>query len=367
MEPTSTTGFVCDTFNCKPNFDEAMKRIEAWFLGQVLDRPPVRFHGHNAEFDHGGDKNLTPEQWRERWFDFDAVVERAAAAMDSARWLGETFPVFMPNLGPAVYSAFYGCELAFEETTSWAQHCVHSPEDLNKLVLDRSNAYYKGIMDLTEKALEAAKGRFMVGYTDLHPGFDSVASWRDSQEICFDFIDEPELIETLLELSIRDFHAIYDEFDAVLKNAGQLSCTWMGIPSVGKLHIPSCDFAALISPDMFNQYGLPILKKEVQGMTENIFHLDGPGVANHLDTILSVSEITAIQWVQGYGPERSIMQYVPMIQKIQAAGKSVVVDLDLENLNAFMDAVKPEGILLCINEHDETVQADVIASLLKWK
>ena len=56
MEPTSTTGFVCDTFNCKPNFDEAMKRIEAWFLGQVLDRPPVRFHGHNAEFDHGGIK-----------------------------------------------------------------------------------------------------------------------------------------------------------------------------------------------------------------------------------------------------------------------------------------------------------------------
>ena len=61
------------------------------------------------------------------------------------------------------------------------------------------------------------------------------------------------------------------------------------------------------------------------------------------------------------------MQYVPMIQKIQAAGKSVVVDPDLEDLNAFMDAVSPEGILLCINEHDEAVQHEVINALLKWK
>ena len=362
----NTAGFVRDEFSCKPNFDEAMERIEAWYRGEMIDRAPVRFQGHNVQYDFGGATNWTPEQWKAHWFDFDAVVERAAQEMKSGTWLAETFPVFMPNLGPAIYSAFYGCELSFEETTSWAQHFVQGAAEVAQLTLDRSNEYFRGIMTLTEKALTVAKGDFMVGYTDLHPGFDCVASWRDSQEICFDFIDEPEMVKQLLELSIHDFHAIYNEFDTVLKDAGQLSCTWMGIPSFGKMHIPSCDFAALISPDTFNEYGLPILQREVQGMTENIFHLDGPGVANHLDTILSVPEVGAIQWVQGYGPERSVMQYVPMIQKIQNAGKSVVVDLDLEDLNAFMGAVSPEGILLCVNEHDETVQKEVITSLLKW-
>jgi len=363
----NSTGFIRDEFSCKPNFDEAMARINAWYKGEVIDRAPVRFHGHNAQYDFGGAADWTPEQWKAHWFNFDAVVERAVKEMESGTWLAETFPVFMPNLGPAIYSAFYGGELSFEETTSWAQHFVHGPEDIAQLKLDRSNEYFRGIMTLTEKALAAAKGKFMVGYTDLHPGFDCVASWRDSQEICFDLIDDPEMVEQLLELSVKDFHAIYDEFDAVLKAAGQLSCTWMGIPSFGKMHIPSCDFAALISPDTFNEYGLPILQREVQGMTENIFHLDGPGVANHLDTILGVSEVDAIQWVQGYGPERSIMQYVPMIQKIQRAGKSVVVDLDLHDLEIFMAAVSPEGILLCINEHDEAVQGDVINALMKWK
>jgi len=367
MKKESPAKFVRDEFSYKPNFDEAMKRIEAWYKGEVVDRAPVRFHGHNTQYDFGGASDWSPDQWKAHWFDFDAVLERTAKEMELGSWLAETFPVFMPNLGPTIYSAFYGCELSFEETTSWAQHFIHDSDDLAKLKLDRSNEYYRGIMTLTKKALEVAKGKFMVGYTDLHPGFDCVASWRDSQETCFDLIDEPEMVKQLLELSIQDFHEIYHEFDGVLKNAGQLSCTWMGIPSVGKMHIPSCDFAALISPDTFNEYNLPILQREVQGMTENIFHLDGPGVANHLDTLLSVPEIDAIQWVQGYGPERPIMQYVPMIQKIQQAGKSVVVDLDLQDLEPFINAVSPEGILLCINEHDEVVQNDIINTLLKWK
>ncbi len=31
-----------------PDFDMAMKRIYAWFEGEILDRPPVRFVAHNA-------------------------------------------------------------------------------------------------------------------------------------------------------------------------------------------------------------------------------------------------------------------------------------------------------------------------------
>jgi len=28
------------------------------------------------------------------------------------------------------------------------------------------------------------QGKFMVGYTDLHPGMDYVAAWRDPQQLC---------------------------------------------------------------------------------------------------------------------------------------------------------------------------------------
>ena len=61
------------------------------------------------------------------------------------------------------------------------------------------------------------------------------------------------------------------------------------------------------------------------------------------------------------------MQWVPLIEHIQAANKSVVVDLHLDELEPFMEAVQPEGILLCIDESDPEVQARVLDKLLKWK
>ena len=56
-----------------------------------------------------------------------------------------------------------------------------------------------------------------------------------------------------------NFLPVYDHFDAVLKAHGQLSVTWMGIPSRGRMHIPSCDFTTLVSSRLFDEFYLPSL------------------------------------------------------------------------------------------------------------
>ncbi len=65
------------------------------------------------------------------------------------------------------------------------------------------------------------------------------------------------------------------------------------------------------------------------------------GVARHLDVLLEQPEIHAIQWVQGMSMDQPIMQWVPLIERVQAAGKSIIVDLKLSELEAFMSAVRP--------------------------
>ena len=60
-----------------------------------------------------------------------------------------------------------------------------------------------------------------------------------------------------------------------------------------------------------------------------------------------------------------IMQWVPFIQKIQAAGKSLVLDIQLNELEDFIAAVNPKGILLCI-EADEKIQPDIIKRMERW-
>jgi hypothetical protein len=83
-------------------------------------------------------------------------------------------------------------------------------------------------------------------------------------------------------------------------------------------------------------------------MTHNIFHLDGKGMIRHLDRILAVPEIQAIQWVQGVGNDLPIMQWLPLIKRMRAAGKSVVVDLQLAELEPFIAEMPPQGLYLCL-------------------
>ena len=101
-------------------------------------------------------------------------------------------------------------------------------------------------------------------------------------------------------------------------------------------------------------------------MTHNIYHVDGQGVANHLDHILSVPEIDAIQWVQD-PHKQAIMQWVPLIKKVLAAGRSIIVDLkhgELEEFIAAMDS--PNGIYLWIDSDDEEEQLAIIKRLEQW-
>jgi hypothetical protein len=171
----------------------------------------------------------------------------------------------------------------------------------------------------------------------------------------------------LCERAIADFEAIYDHFDNMLKAAGQLSVSWMGIPSFGRMHIPSCDFASLISPPFFKRFGLPILQREVKTMTHNIFHVDGRGVAKNIDTILSVTEVHALQWVQGMGADYPIMQWLPFIQDLQSRGVPVVVDLAQEDLEAFMNEMSPKGLFLWVATENEDEEIAIIKRIEKWK
>ena len=350
----------------KPDFELALQRVEAWFQHAMLDRPPVRFAEHNADFSHSA--AASGHRWpdlKARWFDAEYQVDAFAAAVRGRIFHGETFPVFWPNLGPNVYAAFHGAELEYGEVTSWVQHCLHDWGDVAKVRFSRDNAYFRKIEELTRVALAKCPGQFMVGYTDLHGSLDCAADWRDPQLLCLDLVDCPEQVQELVRLAAENFLPVFDHYDAVLKAQGQLSVTWMGIPSRGKMHIPSCDFTSMVSTEDFARFYLPSLKVEVQHMTHNVFHVDGKGMIRHLDRILELPEIQAIQWVQGVGDDLPIRQWLPLIRRIQAAGKGVVVDLQLSELEPFMAAMKPEGLYLCIAAPEKD-QPDILKRLEAW-
>ncbi len=219
---------------------------------------------------------------------------------------------------------------------------------------------------MTELALEMSEGRYYVGYSDFQPGFGAVAAWRNPETLSLDLIMEPDGVKQLLKKASQDFQSIFDHFHNMLRKNNQPSLNWLEIPTSGKSHVPSCDFASLISEEHFIEFNLPLLQEEVKQMDYNVFHLDGKGVARHIDSVLSINEINAIQWVQGVSDDKPIEQWKPLIKKIQSAGKSVIVILEPNELTDFISDMKPEGILLCIPASSLEHELNMLKQISKW-
>jgi hypothetical protein len=353
--------------DCKPDFEQAMKRIYAWYEGEMIDRAPIRFHLHNSEYDVA-DRNK--DKWatlKDRWFDTEYQVNHFMDGMKEHKFLAETFPVFWPNLGPNAFSSFYGCPIEFGEVTSWARHFVNDIEDANKLRINLKSEQFLKLEELTNYALSQCEGKFLVGYTDLHAGLDFIDAVMGTEEACLALYDSPALVKEITNRTIDDFFTVYNHFDNMIKAKNQPSSTWMGIPSFGKMHIPSCDFSAMISTKQFEEFYMPLLRKELLQTTHNVFHLDGKDVAKHVDLLLDIKEINAIQWVQGVGDDEPIMQWLPFIKKLQASDKALMLDMKLSELDEFMSDISPKGIMLCLSSNDENEQREIIRKVEKWR
>jgi hypothetical protein len=121
INPQATNTRWSIELESKPDFEQAIDRVYAWYEQQIIDRPPVRFTRHNAEYEAAD--NTWKDSWhsqKDKWFDEEYQIEHFLSQVRGKHYLGETFPVYWPNLGPNVFAALYGSPQEFAEVTTWA-------------------------------------------------------------------------------------------------------------------------------------------------------------------------------------------------------------------------------------------------------
>ncbi len=124
-----------------------MARIYAWYEQRILDRPPVRFHHHNVQYERHRSVEGPWATAQERWLDIEFQIETFVQSLENTEFLGETFPVFWPNLSAVVYNLFLGQEPVFDDVTAWIQPCV---ENLDRLSDLRVQWNIQGLNDVME-------------------------------------------------------------------------------------------------------------------------------------------------------------------------------------------------------------------------
>ncbi|OAM86939.1 uroporphyrinogen decarboxylase family protein [Termitidicoccus mucosus] len=350
----------------KPDFEKCMERVNAWYANELLDRPPVRFSAHNEQYNVVDDSSRWPSP-KDKWFDAEYQVGKFERDIAGREFVAETFPLFWPNLGPNAYPCMLGCEVEFGDVTTWARPTARSCRELGRIRFSTDNEYFKKLECMTLLALSRCTGKYLVGYTDIHTGVDCADAFLGTERLLVEMYDDPEGVKTFIARCASHFAFVFGHFNKILRDHGQPSTTWIGIPSQESFHIPSADLSSMLSREFFREFALPSILEEVRLAGRNILHMDGRGVAGHLDDFLAIKEIDGIQWVQGVGGDKPIMQWCGLIEKIQHAGKGVVVDLEPSELDAFMERIHPRGIYLCLATNGMEEQKYIVSKLERWR
>ncbi|NLO37203.1 MAG: trimethylamine corrinoid protein 2 [Clostridiaceae bacterium] len=331
----------------KENWPSVQARYREYWARENHDRPLLAITAPKDGPQAGKPAAISHATLKERWFDTDDLLEQVNSRFQNTYLGAEALPVYSPNLGPDVFAAFYGVELAYGEDTSWSRYREIDFDVYADLVLDTDNAYYRKIAEMTRAAAQDGRDKYLVGVTDIHPGADALVSLRGPEQLCLDTIERPEAVKRAVMGLFEGFKTVFDNLARITTRYQAGTTNWMGVWHPARWYVTSCDFAALISNAMFNELVLEELLAELDFLDASIFHLDGPDALRHLDTLLSIDNLKGIQWVYGAG-KPTAAHWIGVLQRIQKAGKMIHVHIVPEDLDCLLENLAPEGVLYAL-------------------
>ncbi len=325
----------------KSRMNQVLENHELWWKGS-LNRPLVK--GTICNVYPTSRKPIAPILSQATCADFswspEQIIDTLDLELSRHEYVGDGYPsIGFDSFGPGVLAAFCGAKLDNSSGRVWFFPCE---EDISKLHVQYNpeNIWSRRIKDIYRAGLERWNGSVIMSFPDLGGVMDVLASLCGTENLLYALIDEPEEVHRLIGEIETVWYAAYQDLADVLKPQGAYT-DWNGILSKEPSYITQCDFSYMISPAMFQEFVLETLRKDTEKLTNVIYHLDGIGQLNHLDMILSIKDLKAIQWVYGTGQPGSL-HWMDVYKKIVDAGKQIMI-IDNGIDNGFLEISKHLG------------------------
>lgn len=274
---------------------------------------------------------------RDEWLNASFRIARFKQSAVNTYYGGDDFPYLETHLGPGTLATFLGARPDFQENTVWYYPMYADITKAAEPCYNPDNPYWSFVQQLAREGVAQLRGRALVGIPDLIEGLDTLASLRGTQELLIDLIDHPSDVHRLLSAITDVYFDYYDRLHEIIRDDDGGSCfAAFRIWGPGKVAKVQCDFSAMISPEMFAEYVVPYLRRQCARLDYSMFHLDGPSCICHLDLLLDIPELDAIQWTPGAGqPGTGDRCWYPLYERVLSRGKA------LEVAGCHPDLVKP--------------------------
>ena len=308
--------------------------------------------------------SYTDTAWRARNIHYE-LSRRAFRA--------DTLPMADINLGPGSLALYLGSEPGFTPETIWFSHVfkeTDTPESLPPLRFDPENRWWKMTETQLRQCRELAADFYMVGCPDLVEGLDILATLREPQTLLVDMIERPEWVESKLAELNRIWFEVYDRIYDLIKLPDDSSAFWaFYVWGPGRTAKVQCDLAAMISPDMFARFAVPSLAAQCERLDYSMYHLDGTQAVCHLDHLLGIEALDAIEWTPQSGIESGgSPRWYDLYKRILAAGKSVqVMSVKPDEIIPLLDTVGGRGVYVMMDFKSEREAEEIAAKIEPYR
>ena len=326
------------------DWEAVKKRFEAWWQCEIYDRPLI---GVTAPRRGLVDDLLSPVAPEQQWTDIDYMIQRQEKSLLRTYYGGEAIPVFWHNWS-AGHALYFGCQPHFAEETVWVDPAPVDAQGYPILAGWEESPWWQWMQGCTLKAVQASRGRwFTLPMWGNHAG-DNLGLVRGTEKLLLDIItNRPwvrQAMQQLSDIQIRAFERLWQLVDPSLATV-EGSINYVSCWSPERTMAFDCDLSCMISRRDFRELFLPPLLETMQTVKHRIYHLDGWVAMQHLETLLGLPDLQAIQWLPGAGRE-AIAQWIPLIQHVQAAGKGIAVYVQPEEIPLLLHECKPEGLFI---------------------
>ena len=312
----------------REDMDEVRARLTTWWNGGDIGRPAMQITAPRPEPLEDIEAMPEPEGWTTHYStsNFEYRVYLSARACISTYYLGEAVPTVSPDLAPDCLALFLGCRGVDGPGTVWCEPFIDRPEEA-VFAFDRGNFYWDFCLRLAREQLRLGKGKLVITFPDLIEGLDTLAAMRRNDRLLIDLIERPEWAHACLrQITCLYFH-YYDILYDLFRDEVGGSMFWAWAP--GRMTKLQCDFSAMISPEMFDEFMVPVLTEMCERVSYCMYHWDGPGALQHHDLLLSIPRLTMLQWEPGAGNEPTWhRRWWPLYHKTVEAGKRVIIFCD---------------------------------------
>jgi hypothetical protein len=346
-------------FLLKENEKDARERLKAFWEGSSLGRPTLYITAKNPNYEEipwtgpeldRKDKDINPE-WQ-AWYNNNLL--------DSCIYLAEAMPAAFINYGSyTTISTLVGGEYEYYGDSAW----IKQIDDIWRKplpVFDKEHHFIKTMERCLIKVAQIIGNKGFLNPTDLLDGLTTLSSFRTQEKLCFDLIENPEMVINWCN-ALTDMHIkCYEHFYQFLNKLGYKdTCTWLKVMTEGRFEAVHCDFGVLLSPGMYEKFALPDLRRRTDYLDYSIYHLDGTCQMRFLKLLKTLPKLKAIQW----SPEIKTvhpMTWIKDLKEIRNNKLSLyILCNNVEEAIYLTKELGPDGLMMVLPKFNSVVEAEI--------